>query len=245
MTDQLSIDYAWARPKPAAVHAAGYVAVWRYLSTDASKNLSKAEAAELHAASLGIGCVWETTAQRALGGAAAGAADGAASAAQAVAVGLPHGCPLLVNIGDFAASSGEVGTIHAYYFAWREATSPWQTGGYGTRYLIDSLYARGARGLFWQNAMDDAGVKGSTVSSHAGLYQRIAHTRPLIAGMKASDYDENITVNGAVINFWKTTQPKPPANVITDGILESKTMGWTGHKMKSADEGKTWTAVNP
>lgn len=244
MTDQLSIDYAFARPAPPAIHAAGYMGVWRYLSTDASKNLSKTEAAGLHAAGLGIGCVWETTATRALGGEAAGAEDGVASAAQATAVGLPHGCPLLVNIGDFAATPSELGVIHSYYFGWRQATKPWQTGGYGTRYLIDSLFARGARGLFWQNAMDDQGVKGNTISPHAGLYQRIAHTRPLIAGSKPGDYDENITVNGAAINFWMPAVVKPPS-VITDGILESKTMHWTGHRMKSSDGGKTWTAVNP
>src|SRR5258708_1813679 len=37
--------------------------------------------------------------------------------------------------------------------------------------------------------------------------------------------------------------PKPPA-VITDGILVSKTMGWTGHRMKTADHGETWTEVS-
>ena len=38
--------------------------------------------------------------------------------------------------------------------------------------------------------------------------------------------------------------PAPIPAVITDGILRSPTMGWTGHKMKSADQGETWTEVN-
>src|SRR5258708_8377019 len=42
----------------------------------------------------------------------------------------------------------------------------------------------------------------------------------------------------------KPPPPPPPPAVITDGILVSKTMGWTGHKMKTADHGQTWTPVN-
>ncbi len=40
-------------------------------------------------------------------------------------------------------------------------------------------------------------------------------------------------------------KPPPPPAVITDGILVSKTMGWTGHRMRTADHGHTWTPVNP
>lgn len=42
--------------------------------------------------------------------------------------------------------------------------------------------------------------------------------------------------------------PPPPAQppaVATDGILVSRTIGWTGHRMKTADHGRTWTPVNP
>lgn len=39
--------------------------------------------------------------------------------------------------------------------------------------------------------------------------------------------------------------PPPPPAVITDGILVSKTMRWTGHKVKTKDHGRTWTPVNP
>jgi hypothetical protein len=218
--------------------------VWRYLSNDPSKNLTGAEASSLHSAGLGVGCVWETTNVRALGGAAAGAADGRTAAAEAPLVGLPHGTPLLANIGDFAATGAQIAAIHAYYYAFRLATRLWQTGAYATRYIIDQLWAAGGRGLFWQNAMDDQGVKGDVVSARAGVYQRIAHTQPLITGCAARDYDENITVNGAAVNWWKPPPPPLPA-VITDGVLVSKAMRWTGHRMKSGDGGKTWTPVNP
>jgi hypothetical protein len=75
------------------------------------------------------------------------------------------------------------------------------------------------------------------------VYQRIRHTQPLITGTAARDYDENITVNAAAVNWWKPPPPPLPA-VIEDGILKSVRMGWTGHKMRSVDHGVTWKAVN-
>ena len=53
---------------------------------------------------------------------------------------------------------------------------PWQFGGYATGYIISELVAAGAVGLWWQNAMNDAGVPGSVVSPHAGVYQRVTPT---------------------------------------------------------------------
>ncbi len=60
--------------------------------------------------------------------------------------------------------------------------------------------------------------------------------------------DVNLLVSSAADfgQFPRPAVPKPPPPaVITDGILVSKTMGWTGHKMKTADHGHTWTPVNP
>src|SRR5207302_9972984 len=83
------IDYAWGRPKPASIAAAGYTFVARYLSHDAGKNLTKAEADKLLVAGLDIVTVWETTADRAKSGAAGGQVDGAKAKGQAEARGAP------------------------------------------------------------------------------------------------------------------------------------------------------------
>lgn len=209
--EELSADYAWARPAPAAIRAAGYAAVWRYLSLDPSKNLTAAEAAALHAAGLGIGLVWETAAQRGLGGAAAGAVDGNAAATQARAIGLPPGAPLLANVGDFAAAPGDLDLIEAYYHAFRPFVSEWQAGGYATSYIIAGLVQRGAQGVWWQNAMDDQGVPGNVVSPHASVYQRVTPTRQ-IAGSKPGDWDEDVSGFGpARVNWWRAAPP-PPAD---------------------------------
>jgi hypothetical protein len=206
---ELSVDYSYARPSPAAIRAAGYAGVWRYLSGGTpTKDLAPPEAAALHAAGLGIGCIWETTAARALAGAAAGTADGIAAAAQAKAVGLPPGAPLLVNVADFAATPGELDALMAYYHAWRQETAGWQTGAYATGYVIGGLAARGATGLFWQNAMNDAGSPGSAVSPHAALYQRVSPTR-VIAGTRAGDWDENVAVGAPAVAWWRPAAPPP------------------------------------
>ena len=62
------IDYAWGRPGASALERAGAKFACRYLSHDSSKNLSRGEADELSAAGIWLVVVWESTANRALGG---------------------------------------------------------------------------------------------------------------------------------------------------------------------------------
>ena len=231
MTD-LSIDYSFARPAPAAIKAAGYTAVWRYLGGTEGKDLTAAEASQLHAAGLGIGCVFESLSQEPLSGAGAGTADGKAAAAQARAIGLPAGAPLLVAVGDFAAIPGQLAPIHAYYHAFRAETGAWQTGGYATSYIIGELVAQGAEGLWWQSAEDDQGVPGSIVNAHTSVYQRVTPTRPRIAGTGPGDYDEDVYGFGpSAVSWWMPAAPDPAGNpapsegawrwVVPDGNTES------------------------
>ncbi len=64
--------------------------------------------------------------------------------------------------------------------------------------------------------------------------------------LRACNADIDIAQQSWAAQFLpKPPPPPPPPAVITDGILVSKTMGWTGHKMKTADHGHTWTPVNP
>ena len=202
MTD-LSIDYSFARPSPEAIRDAGYIGVWRYLGGTADKDLSRAEAEALHAAGLGIGCVFEGLADRPLSGAAAGTEDGKAAAAQARDIGLPKGAPLLVAVGDFQAIGDQIATVHDYYYAFRQETEDtWQTGGYATSYMISALVAAGAEGLWWQNAMTDEGVSGDIVNPHASVYQRVTPTRQIKDA--EGDYDEDVSGFGpAAVNWWR------------------------------------------
>jgi hypothetical protein len=196
----LYADFSWTKPSPAAVKAAGYVGVIGYLSYDTTgKNLTPIEAACYRAAGLDVLFVWENGAWDALSGASTGATHGAAALAQAQAAGNPATSPLFVNVGDFAAEPGQIQAIAAYYDGFCSAIPGQARGGYGTGYIIDQLAASGRAGVWWQNAMDDSGESGASVSANANLYQRVTPTLVLPGG----DYDEDV-----VGKSW-TIQPDP------------------------------------
>lgn len=56
-------------------------------------------------------------------------------------------------------------------------------------------------------------------------------------------FDLDIYSSAWLANVARKAVAQPPA-IITDGILVSHAMGWTGHRMKSEDHGVMWTAVN-
>jgi hypothetical protein len=107
------IDYAFGRPSIAALRKAGVKFVCRYLSHSPSKNLTASEARQLSTAGIWIVVVWETTAQRALGGRTAGVADATDAMAQSRACGMPSGRPIYFAV-DWDAATSQQGKINAY-----------------------------------------------------------------------------------------------------------------------------------
>lgn len=211
---ELACDYSFARPDPAAIAAAGYKAVIRYLSggQDPGKDLSSSEAAALHDAGLGIGLVWETTAQQALTGANGGRADGAAMVAELERLGFPHGGLVLANIGDWAGLPDQVGTVHDYFYWMHQAALDYQFGGYGNAWIIEALVAQGAFAIWWQNAMTVNGISGSVVCQHASIYQRVKPTLT-IEGVAAGQWDENVYGFATAPAWWMPAAAAPPAPV--------------------------------
>ncbi len=128
------VDYAWQVPFPAAIVAAGYAGVLRYLSHDASKNLSAGERDALLAAGLSIGLVWETTATRAGQGFVAGQQDVQAAEAQADALGYPAGCPIFYAV-DFDASVAAV----LPYFQGVAGLARRPVGVYGSANIVEGV----------------------------------------------------------------------------------------------------------
>ncbi len=94
------VDYSWARPSPAALHADGYAFAARYLSYEPSKNISAGEVQALRAAGLDTVVVWEQGSTDMLDGYARGVEHAQAADAQAKAAGMPAGRPIY-----FAATS--------------------------------------------------------------------------------------------------------------------------------------------
>ena len=159
------VDYAWQKPSPAQIVAAGYTGVLRYLSFDASKNLSPAERDGLLAAGLAIGLVWETTATRAGQGYGAGQQDVQAAEAQANALGYPAGCPIFYAVDYDAAVSAVLP-----YFQGVVGLAHHPVGVYGSANIIEGVPVPWK----WQTLA----WSYKRVSSQAHIYQNGGPTLP-------------------------------------------------------------------
>ena len=190
MNQVLVDDYSFARPTPAQLKAAGIVGVVRYLSYDASKNLSVAEAKALRAAGLWISLVWETGANRAGQGGAAGKQDALAANKQADALGYPKTAVLWFAV-DYAATPDQVRA----YFAAAVAASPRPVGLYGSYALTTARLVK----FNWQTAA----WSGGKLDAGAHLYQRVTETRPV------PGTDENVLMHA--FPAWGTSSPQPAA----------------------------------
>lgn len=115
-------DYSFARPPVSALKAAGAIAVARYLTGD-GKALTAGEAAELHAAGIGIVLNFEADPGDALLGAAKGAANGQIARAAANALGA-GGLPIYYSVDRDITTAGQFDAVLAYLHAADNAAQP-------------------------------------------------------------------------------------------------------------------------
>jgi Rv2525c-like, glycoside hydrolase-like domain len=143
------VDYAWSRPDPAGLYAAGKRFASRYLSYDTTgKNLTAAEADELVAAGLAVVCNWEWQAGDARNGYDAGRKYAQEAAKQAAACGMPAGRPIYFSV-DYDPA-GYYGQIDAYFRGIASVLPVEQIGAYGGYDTIDYLLAGGLIRWAWQ-----------------------------------------------------------------------------------------------
>src|SRR5579859_4835043 len=91
------VDFAWFKPSVAQMKSWGTVAGVGYLSTDPSKNMTRAEVNSFADAGIKTILVWETTSDRVTtGGNAGGIADAQAARSQAAALGKPDWAPIFL-----------------------------------------------------------------------------------------------------------------------------------------------------
>ncbi|CAG7643806.1 hypothetical protein PAESOLCIP111_04560 [Paenibacillus solanacearum] len=165
----------------AALFAAdGYSFVCRYLVPSGWKRLTAEEAAVISEAGLNIVSVFETTANRPLGGRSAGLADGATAAQTAYSIGQPPGSTIYFAV-DFDATSNQMQTVIDYIRAASEATPDFNTGVYGSYAVVEAVSASGACSRFWQTYAWSSGK----LSGAAHLYQ----------------YRNNVQANGITIDL--------------------------------------------
>jgi hypothetical protein len=185
------IDYAWTRPNAAAIRAAGYQGVMRYLSDTPAKDIDPGERAALQAQHLEVGLNWETTETRALQGAAAGAQDAAAANARADQLGAPN------NVAIYFSCDTDVPdptAVRPYYQA-AHAASKRPVGVYAERAIVADEMALGNAKYGWVTNSSSWGPQGA--SAPGAALQQFYGTQhlPTIAGSVPSrDYDENLVM---------------------------------------------------
>jgi hypothetical protein len=245
------IDYSTFRPSMATLKDAGVSSVGRYIGWDCEpgfqcirKNLTGAELAALRAAGISVWVSFEYATNAATNGAPQGAKDVGLANRQMAALGLagagvyysidfdlPDYAPKLADTAVNARA--KLGPVARYFDAIHAGHPNHSVDAYGGYYAIKRLLDAKLITHGWQTEA----WSGKQVDKRAVLVQLIKSV------FGAAD----VNVHGTTSPDWgQFPRPvTPPPAVITDGVLVSAAMGWTGHRMKTADHGKTWTAVNP
>lgn len=155
----------------ARVKAAGFDFVGRYLVPPGmNKELTRAEAEAISGAGLGLLCVWETYANRALEGEPAGAVDGAKALQCAREIDMPESGIIYFAV-DFDASPSQMDSIAGYLRGARAQTGPYNIGVYGSFAVCEAMAARVpevCRG-YWQCVA----WSGPCLTPHRTVYQRL------------------------------------------------------------------------
>jgi hypothetical protein len=158
------LDYSFGRPNLSTVKAQGYKFVLRYL-TGHGKALSGAERRDIEAHKLGLGVVFESSANRAGQGRAAGASDARTAQWAVTTVGLPATLPIYFAV-DFDADPGQV----APYFQGIRNVLPFdRTGVYGGYRVVSALAGGGVVKWVWQTVAWSGGkvYPGAHIFQHA------------------------------------------------------------------------------
>ncbi|PYI57007.1 DUF1906 domain-containing protein [Paenibacillus flagellatus] len=196
-----------ATPLTAATAAAfrrdGFAFVCRYLTPvqNSWKRLTREEADRISAAGLQIVSVFETTADRALGGRAAGLTDGAAALQLAAELGQPAGSAIYFAV-DFDATAAQMPTVIEYIRACSEATPGYPTGVYGSFAVIEAVKGAAVCSRYWQTYAWSRGRKADGIH----IYQ---YKNDVTVNGIGIDYDESYGSEG----WWNTFPPaksEPP-----------------------------------
>jgi hypothetical protein len=166
------VDYAWKHPSPAALKAAGIGFACRYLATDTSKALSKAEATALATAGIWSVVVWETTAKRMLAGKLGGVADAKAAAIQAASCGMPASRPIYFA-ADWDATLGQQTAINAYLDGAASVLGRARVGIYGGYYPVKRALDAGKAAWAWQTRAWSGGQWDQRAHIRQGAYVTI------------------------------------------------------------------------
>lgn len=147
------LDYAGARPGGAAIKAAGYDFVVRYLTPGGpnlpGKLLTKSEYTDLQAHGVAVAVNFETTANRMLDGYAAGVNDARIADQTLHAVGHPADLPVYFS-ADFDATPDQQVAIDSYLNGAADVIGAARVGIYGGYWIVKRCLDKKTAAWAWQ-----------------------------------------------------------------------------------------------
>src|SRR5579871_885930 len=182
-------DYSWARPSPAALVAAGYKGVIRYVSHDTTgKNIDPEELHALQAAGMSVTLAWEAGNQQAFSsGAAGGQADAISANQMSDALGYPSDCVIYFVLEDPNQLPTSAWPEIDAYAAAAKRSSKRPIGGYGSQAYVEHALDMGIITKGWQ-----VGGWSKSVSPKCHLLQRSGN--PVLTTM-GGQLDDNLVIN--------------------------------------------------
>lgn len=145
--------------------AQGFTHACRYLVPAGWKRLTKREVDDITAAGLKIISVFETMANRPLGGTLNGSLDGQSALQTAISIGQTKGSVIYFAV-DFEAQPEQMRVIQLYLEAAADQIKGYEIGVYGSYSVVEAMKVLGVKHL-WQTK---AWSKGR-VSPSANIYQ--------------------------------------------------------------------------
>jgi hypothetical protein len=163
----------------------GYRFAARYLVPEryAWKRLTLSEAEAITVAGMQVISVYETTANRATGGASAGHEDGVAALKEARLIGQPTGSTIYFAV-DYDAQPQDYDEIEKYLKAALQQIPDYSSGVYGSYAVVEEMAKRQACQSFWQTYAWSRGKK----SGYANIYQ----------------YQNDVAIGGVAVDLNKS-----------------------------------------
>jgi len=211
----LVLDYSAGRIPGEALVDAGVTAVMRYLWFPGQQHayLTDTEAADLRAHGIGIGPIFESTANRAAEGFDAGVADAHTAVNQLDVVGAPADQVVYFTI-DFDAAEEQQDEINAYFRGVASIVGVDRIGCYGGFYPLSRVLNAALSKYGWQTL----GWSGGNKEARAALYQN--GERMSVAGV---DCDINELTGPA--GLWGGEGGGVSADDVTKGLFDTRVDG--------------------
>lgn len=183
------VDYAWSRPSPAGLWAAGKVFACRYVGQgSAGKRLTAAEAGALRAAGVAIVSNVEGTADGLLGGFSVGRTWAQTAHAEAVACGMPPSRPIYLS-ADFDVTATQWSSVRSALLGAADVLGIDRVGVYGSYNACAWARRDGVARWFWQTYAWSAG------NWAPGVHIQQYRNNVSVAGTAGIDLDRAMTTD--------------------------------------------------